>query len=1080
MGDGLSGSRPSDESAVRGASDLPAPSHPGKQTLTMALSPGGGLPQAPVQMKANAEPTDREQVQQIAAGGVSGAGQALPHAGTIQRLFGRHDIGDVKAHVGGPAAAAADGLGATAYATGNSVAFRSDPDLHTAAHEAAHTVQQRGGVQLAGGVGQSGDVYERHADAVADAVVAGQSAEGLLDPFAGGGSPSVQQAVQKKDGAPGDSGEVVDREKAKKDAKKIADSFHWYGSDEDAIRGVLNQSPETVRLIKKVYDAEFNKESGQGLIADLKQHGMEFCVAQLVRAGETVAGTPIRYTRQDQKGAYPANHRILANPSVAVAVPGTKITYEVDQGAMMYATGSWFSYQWTCVNDPETAKAIGGPATVTGPSTGRWEGATWDFPGNHKVVCRVQFHPAGGNPEPPEYLEYQQTVMAQKDVADSALAKAQPGNDPEQQRKVITAYRDTLVSASRQPGSTALDPKTQEGLDKYLGALGDRLKSTDKKERFPIKAVHVAAENAQVSQLSVFVAKLDEQGGSQTWALVDVTNPADRRLTGEHHGTGATAEAAIQAAIDAWNSGNRYAPGLIELEVPRAAAGQGIKRQFQTTGMSFWDSISEFFSRVGMVAGIATLAAAVITTIAPDPTISKIAAAALWTSIVAGTAASVINIAQRHAEGFTDYTADALDALNIAGNVLAGTWVRGAKVLLGSAGGAKIAQGILIGQFTTTAAQGVILGSQYASQYEEIMKEPDPKKRTDQLVALISSASLSGALLIISLHGATKDLKKLGIPGEFNAAVLGDSGRTIDLSKLPKGGTHEPVETGHGTGGTHEPVETGHGTGGTHEPVDTGHGTSGKSTHDADLDAEIAGDKTMGKTPAPRPKPTRAELADPFKHPEYTQWSAQATGIGMSKADADRMWTLIIEGLRDNKPANFEAVADFMVKWMNVPKGKAALWSGGIDLSDYAVSKGLTTLEAQKFYEATKGLKLYEDKAAVYECWKALSRKFVEQFDGVVHVYMREWDPESVLVTTELEVLKAKGLQVKFHAMDWVDAPGHIGPFSVDHAFVELDAAGKPLPAGVTMDLTADQARHAVDVAKARYLASQAAKKAGK
>jgi hypothetical protein len=494
--------------------------------------------------------------------------------------------------------------------------------------------------------------------------------------------------------------------------------------------------------------------------------------------------------------------------------------------------------------------------------------------------------------------------------------------------------------------------------------------------------------------------------------------------------------------------------------------------------MSFWDSISEFFSRVGMVAGIATLAAAVLTTIAPDPTVSKVAAALLWTSIVAGTTASVINIAQRHAEGFTDYTADALDALNIASNVLAGTWVRGAKVLMGSAGGSKIAQGILIGQFTATAAQGVLLGSQYIAQYDEIMKEPDPKKRTDQLVALISSASLSGALLIISLHGATSDLKKLGIPGEFNAATLGNSGKTIDVSKLPaaepktvKGGTHEPADTGTGTST---------GSGGLHEPVDTGHGSGG--LHDADLDAEIAGDTTMGKTASgtPKPKPTRADLADPFKHPEYGQWSAQATGIGMAKADADRMWTLIVEGLRDNKPANFEAVADFMVKWMNVPKGKAALWSGGIDLSDYAVSKGLHTLEAQKFYEATKGLKLYEDKAAVYECWKALSRKFVEQFDGEVHVYMREWDPDSVLVTTELEVLKSKGLVVKFHAMDWVDAPGHIGPFSVDHAFVELDASGNPLPAGASMDLTAAQAQHAVDVAKARYMASQAAKTAGK
>jgi uncharacterized protein GlcG (DUF336 family) len=70
-------------------------------------------------------------------------------------------------------------------------------DLHTAAHEAAHVVQQRGGVQLRGGVGISGDVYERHADEV----VAGGSAESLLDRLAPGpghggeGGGTVQQKV---------------------------------------------------------------------------------------------------------------------------------------------------------------------------------------------------------------------------------------------------------------------------------------------------------------------------------------------------------------------------------------------------------------------------------------------------------------------------------------------------------------------------------------------------------------------------------------------------------------------------------------------------------------------------------------------------------------------------------------------------------------------------------------------------------------------------------------------------------------------------------------------------------------------
>jgi outer membrane protein OmpA-like peptidoglycan-associated protein len=137
-------------------------------------------------------------VHETAQRGVSGAAGALPHLDTIQRVFGRHDVSQVKAHVGGEANEAAQRIGAHAYATGDHVAFRESPSLHLAAHEAAHVVQQRGGVQLAGGVGRNGDPYERHADAVADLVVQGKSAEGLLDSHAGkAGAASV--VVQKDD-----------------------------------------------------------------------------------------------------------------------------------------------------------------------------------------------------------------------------------------------------------------------------------------------------------------------------------------------------------------------------------------------------------------------------------------------------------------------------------------------------------------------------------------------------------------------------------------------------------------------------------------------------------------------------------------------------------------------------------------------------------------------------------------------------------------------------------------------------------------------------------------------------------------
>jgi hypothetical protein len=148
-----------------------------------------------------------DHVQEAAATGVSGAGSQLPHHDRIQQLFGRHDVSGIQAHVGGPAATASDAIGASAYATGSQVAFRDSPDLHTAAHEAAHVVQQRGGVQLKGGVGEAGDRYEQHADAVADRVVRGESAEGMLDAMAGGStaSPSAHGPVQRKEG-PGANG----------------------------------------------------------------------------------------------------------------------------------------------------------------------------------------------------------------------------------------------------------------------------------------------------------------------------------------------------------------------------------------------------------------------------------------------------------------------------------------------------------------------------------------------------------------------------------------------------------------------------------------------------------------------------------------------------------------------------------------------------------------------------------------------------------------------------------------------------------------------------------------------------------
>jgi hypothetical protein len=119
-----------------------------------------------------------EQLQQRK--GVASPGASLPYAQQIQSSFGpEFNIGGINAQVGGQAGKEADAMNASGFAAGNRVGFSGAPDLHTAAHEAAHVFQQRQGIQLTGNAASAGP-YERHADRVADAVVRGEDASPVL------------------------------------------------------------------------------------------------------------------------------------------------------------------------------------------------------------------------------------------------------------------------------------------------------------------------------------------------------------------------------------------------------------------------------------------------------------------------------------------------------------------------------------------------------------------------------------------------------------------------------------------------------------------------------------------------------------------------------------------------------------------------------------------------------------------------------------------------------------------------------------------------------------------------------------
>jgi hypothetical protein len=212
---------------------------------------------------------DEQQVHAAAARGTATGASKLPHHDKIQAAFGDHDISKIRAHVD-PASTGA--MGAEAYASGDHVVFNRQPDLHTAAHEAAHVVQQAKGVNLKGGVGAAGDAYEREADEVADHVVAGKSAAHLLGPAGGGGAGS--QAVQRKPAEKADPKAAHDASDRKSyDSVRsalvhLAKELHTWGPKLDAATSASSSTDAgagpAMNTINAIYEAALNDATRVG------------------------------------------------------------------------------------------------------------------------------------------------------------------------------------------------------------------------------------------------------------------------------------------------------------------------------------------------------------------------------------------------------------------------------------------------------------------------------------------------------------------------------------------------------------------------------------------------------------------------------------------------------------------------------------------------------------------------------------------------------------------------------------------------------------------------------------------------
>ena len=120
----------------------------------------------PVQLKAR-QAVSPAGVMRAAASGLEGVSRSLPHLGQIQKSFGKHEVADVRAFVGGRAQEANDRMGALAYATGDAVAFRDAPDLQDTARRFEVFVTFCADMRELGPANfpwQDGDVLHVHSD----------------------------------------------------------------------------------------------------------------------------------------------------------------------------------------------------------------------------------------------------------------------------------------------------------------------------------------------------------------------------------------------------------------------------------------------------------------------------------------------------------------------------------------------------------------------------------------------------------------------------------------------------------------------------------------------------------------------------------------------------------------------------------------------------------------------------------------------------------------------------------------------------------------------------------------------------
>lgn len=166
----------------------------------------------------------------------------------------------------------------------------------------------------------------------------------------------------------------------------------------------------------------------------------------------------------------------------------------------------------------------------------------------------------------------------------------------------------------------------------------------------------------------------------------------------------------------------------------------------------------------------------------------------------------------------------------------------------------------------------------------------------------------------------------------------------------------------------------------------------------------------------------------PTEHPEWEVYQKLTEAAGIPQAEADDAWQLLLGGVDSQGALNDKAAArtsdrqaqreiratntwyhefvKLMTKHLEIKTPTMALWAGGIEVNDYAQAKGHTPLARTRIGSVLNVLTLHPDWKLTGPMWNIVSKAFVSLADGPVHIFVRAYSPDSILIRLEVPELR--------------------------------------------------------------------------